>query len=61
MLIFVGTEFSLAHFKAIFGHTGASASFLEGSEKIGYGILWSNLGGQLKKRVITASKSIRMT
>ena len=45
MLIFVGAEFSLAHFKAMFGHIGASESFVEGSEKIGYGKLWSNLGG----------------
>ena len=53
MLIFLVAEFSLAHFKAIFGHIGALESFvelykpfrLEGSEKIGYGKLWSNLGG----------------
>ena len=33
MLIFLVAEFSLAHFKAIFGHIGASASFLEGIGK----------------------------
>ena len=43
MPIFVGPEFSLAHFKAIFGHIGASESFLEGSEKLdmtNYGQIW---------------------
>ena len=41
--IFVGTEFSLAHYKAIFGQIGASENFVEGSEKMGmanYGQIW---------------------
>ena len=49
MPIFVGTEFSIAHFTAIFGHIGTSTCFPEGSEKIGYGKLWSNLSGHFKK------------